>query len=77
MGVTTKEYLVHSTPVAKIASCWYGDISSAGFCKSPMLEKVIIHLNVGAQKKTINKRSNTENHVSKTDLLDCQVRLTH
>ena len=56
-GVTTNEYLVHRTPVAKMASCWYGEIFSAGLLKSPMLEKVIIHLKVGAQKKT--KRQTT------------------
>jgi len=40
-------------PVMKIAICWLAEIFSAGFFMSPMFEKVIAHLNVGAQKKTI------------------------
>ena len=40
------------TPVAKMAICWLGETFSAGFDRSPMFEKVIIHLKVGAQKKT-------------------------
>jgi hypothetical protein len=39
-------------PVAKIAIYWFVEIRCAGFSMSPMFEIVIIHLKVGAQKKT-------------------------
>jgi hypothetical protein len=45
-----------------MASCWFTEIFSAGFLKSPILAMVIIHLNVGAQKKT-NKRGVNENRL--------------
>ena len=39
-------------PVQKMASYWFVEMSSAGLSISPMLDMVIIHLKVGAQKKT-------------------------
>lgn len=41
-------------PVAQMAIYWLAEMFSAGFLKSPMFAIVIIHLKVGAQKKTIN-----------------------
>ena len=55
-GFTTKEYLVQRIPVKKMAHYWLVDIFSAGFFKSPMFEKVMAHLKVGAQKKTTANR---------------------
>jgi hypothetical protein len=45
-------YLLQISPVMVIASCWLAEICWAGLEKSPMFEKVIAHLKVGAQKKT-------------------------
>lgn len=39
-----------------MASCWLVEINSAGFFMSPMLAMVIIHLKVGAQKKTVESQ---------------------
>ena len=52
MPKKTYEYLIQITPVANIASCWYGETVSGGRSRSRKFEKVIIHLKVGAQKKT-------------------------
>ena len=38
----------------KIASCWFAETSSAGRFISAMLEMVMAHLKVGAQKNIVN-----------------------
>jgi len=48
------------TPVKPIASCWFVEMFSAGRSMSPMLEIVIIHLKVGAQKKTKERSRNKD-----------------
>ena len=40
-------------PVRKMANYWFVETISAGRFMSPMFEIVIIHLKVGAQKKTM------------------------
>lgn len=37
----------------QIAICWFAEIISAGRFMSEMLDRVIAHLNVGAQKKIV------------------------
>ena len=53
MGLIYVAYLAQMTPVHAIANCWFADMFSAGLLKSPMFAIVIIHLNVGAQKKIV------------------------
>ena len=49
------EYLLHMQPVINTANYWLAETFWAGFLKSPIFEKVIAHLKVGAQKNTMQK----------------------
>ena len=46
---------MNTVPVNMMAICWLVETRWAGLLKSPMFEIEIIHLNDGAQKKTLEK----------------------
>jgi hypothetical protein len=48
------EYRHQRKPVEKIANCWLTEMFSAGLFMSLMLERVMAHLKVGAQKKMVS-----------------------
>ena len=57
------EYRHQRKPVEKMANCWLTEMVSAGLFISWMFERVMAHLNVGAQKKMVRGPAGCANSV--------------